>query len=129
MKPIVYIETSIPSFYREWWDQYRTDYMLVTSEAVLEELETGEYPGGSVCPYFDDAISINRRCRGMKDDPTIARIRAVRHQISKQYQHDTQRIIDHYIAREQQHQRRFLDVTDTSFKTKPGKQEGVKVEV
>jgi predicted nucleic acid-binding protein len=60
MKPIVYIETSIPNFYyevrtepamvarkmwtREWWDQYRTGYMLVTSEAVLEELESGEYP-------------------------------------------------------------------------------------
>ena len=60
MRPIVYIETSIPNFYyeirtepamvarkmwtREWWDQYRTGYMLVTSEAVLEELESGEYP-------------------------------------------------------------------------------------
>lgn len=66
----------------------------------------------------------------MKDDPTIARIRAVRHQISEQYQHDIQRIIDHYIAREQQHQSRFLEATiDTSSKKKPGKQEGVKVEV
>ena len=38
----------------------------------------------------------------MTDDPTIARIRAVRHQISEQYQHNVQRIINHYIAREQQ---------------------------
>ncbi len=60
MKPIVYIETSIPSFYyeirtdpvmvarkmwtREWWDQYRTEYTLVTSEAVLEEVQNGDYP-------------------------------------------------------------------------------------
>jgi len=60
MKPKVYIETTIPSFYyeireepemvarknwtREWWDQNRTDYEVVTSEAVLEELSAGDYP-------------------------------------------------------------------------------------
>lgn len=60
MKPIVYIETSIPSFYyesrteptmaaqkewtRQWWDHKRHGYILVTSEAVLEELERGDYP-------------------------------------------------------------------------------------
>jgi predicted nucleic acid-binding protein len=60
MKPIVYIETSIPSFYfesrtepgmvarkawtRQWWDHNRHDYILVTSEAVLEELDWGDYP-------------------------------------------------------------------------------------
>ena len=60
MKPTVYIETSIPSFYyeirteptlvarkawtRQWWDHQRHDYILVTSEAVLEELERGDYP-------------------------------------------------------------------------------------
>ena len=60
MKPLVYIETSIPSFYyeirtepemvarkiwtRDWWDHYRVNYTLVTSEAVLEELQTGDYP-------------------------------------------------------------------------------------
>ena len=51
MKPKVYIETSIPSFYheirtepemvarrewtRQWWDEAGADYMLVTSVAVL----------------------------------------------------------------------------------------------
>ena len=56
----VYIETTIPSFYhevrvepdmiarrqwtREWWDDYRLGYDLVTSEAVLDELENGDYP-------------------------------------------------------------------------------------
>lgn len=47
----------------------------------------------------------------MNDDPTIARIRSVRHQISEQYQHDAQRLIDHYIEREKQHQSRFIELT------------------
>ena len=60
MKPKVYIETSIPSFYheirtepdmqarkqwtRQWWDNARDDYSLVTSVAVLDELNRGDYP-------------------------------------------------------------------------------------
>jgi len=60
MKPKVYIETSIPSFYyeerpapdmvarrlwtRQWWDQAEERYVLVTSVAVLDELSQGEYP-------------------------------------------------------------------------------------
>lgn len=56
----VYIETTIPSFYyetrqeaemvarrewtREWWDNQRRHYELVTSLAVIEELEKGDYP-------------------------------------------------------------------------------------
>ena len=60
MKPKVYIETSIPSFYyevrpepemvarrqwtRQWWDNFRRDYLLVTSVAVLDELNYGDYP-------------------------------------------------------------------------------------
>lgn len=55
--PVVYIETTIPSFYhdvrrspdivvrrgwtRRWWSEARASYSLVTSEAVLEELEGG----------------------------------------------------------------------------------------
>ena len=54
----VYIETTIPSFYfetrnepemvarknwtREWWDEYRSTYITVTSEAVLDELNKGD---------------------------------------------------------------------------------------
>ena len=61
MNPSVYIETTIPSFYyevrtepemiarrdwtREWWDQHRARYDVFTSEAVLEELEIGTFPG------------------------------------------------------------------------------------
>lgn len=65
----------------------------------------------------------------MNDDPTIVRIRAVRHQISEQYQHDVQRIIEHYIAREQQHQARFIELTgympSEEQPSEPLKQEGV----
>ena len=58
--PTVYIETTIPSFYcevrtdvesaarsnwtREWWDERRTDYFLVTSQVVHNELDKGTYP-------------------------------------------------------------------------------------
>jgi len=60
MQPTVYIETTIPSFYyevrtepdmvarrqwtRQWWDECRNLYSLVTSVAVLDELATGNYP-------------------------------------------------------------------------------------
>jgi len=60
MDKIVYIETTIPSFYyehraepemiarinwtREWWEKERDHYQLVTSLAVIEELEKGDYP-------------------------------------------------------------------------------------
>jgi hypothetical protein len=56
----VYIETTIPSFYyevrtepemlarknwtRAWWDNRSHEYLLVTSEAVIDELQTGEFP-------------------------------------------------------------------------------------
>lgn len=59
-KPLVYVETTIPSFYyttrsgvaalarrawtRRWWETAPQNYSLVTSEAVLEELEDGDYP-------------------------------------------------------------------------------------
>jgi len=60
MKRIVYIETTIPSFYhetrsepemlarrewtRQWWDNFGKDFMLVTSEVVLDELNNGNHP-------------------------------------------------------------------------------------
>lgn len=60
MKPRVHIETTIASAYhetrsdavtvarriwtRKWWDEKRADYDLFTSEAVMVELERGEYP-------------------------------------------------------------------------------------
>ena len=63
MENVVYIETSIPSFYyetrtepemiaqrnwtRQWWDNERRHYQPVTSLAVIEELERGDYPNKS----------------------------------------------------------------------------------
>lgn len=60
MKPKVYVETSIPSFYyevrtepdmvarrqwtQEWWAQAQNDCLLVTSTAVFEELNGGDFP-------------------------------------------------------------------------------------
>ncbi|MFM8720260.1 MAG: hypothetical protein ACKOFH_12150, partial [Chthoniobacterales bacterium] len=60
MKPTVYIETTIPSFYyetrtdsesiamkdwtREWWGGPRLLCDCWTSIAVVEELESGEHP-------------------------------------------------------------------------------------
>ena len=60
MRPRVYIETTIPSFYyevrtapdmvarrqwtRQWWDNRRAGYEVVTSEAVLDELRQGDFP-------------------------------------------------------------------------------------
>ena len=60
MKPSVYIETTIRSFYhevrteldmlarrawtREWWDDHRKGYELFTSDAVIDELERGDFP-------------------------------------------------------------------------------------
>ena len=59
MKPSVYIETTIPSFYhetrtetdmvarrnwtREWWNDHRDDYELYSSDAVIDELEQGDF--------------------------------------------------------------------------------------
>ncbi len=60
MKPKVYIETTIPSFYhetrtdaaavarqqwtRQWWGKHRRNYELLTSVAVLGELQSEDYP-------------------------------------------------------------------------------------
>jgi predicted nucleic acid-binding protein len=60
MKPAVYIETSIPSFYYEtrteaefvamrnwtceWWDERKVQYDCFVSSAVIDELESGDYP-------------------------------------------------------------------------------------
>ncbi|MBM4030900.1 MAG: type II toxin-antitoxin system VapC family toxin [Planctomycetes bacterium] len=60
MRKLVYIETTIPSFYyevrtepemvarrhwtRQWWDEERHHYDLVTSLPVLDELRRGQQP-------------------------------------------------------------------------------------
>jgi len=60
MKQTVYIETTIPSFYyetreetlfaamrqwtQEWWVNDKRNYRCVTSDAVIDELESGNHP-------------------------------------------------------------------------------------
>jgi predicted nucleic acid-binding protein len=84
MKPKVYIETSIPSFYyevrtepemtarrewtRQWWDELKDDYLLVTSVAVLDELHDGDYPNK------DQAIELLSDLQLVSVEPEIAEI-------------------------------------------------------
>jgi len=63
MKPTVYIETTIPSYYcdrrteiarqtartREWWDHERGNYECFVSAVVVDELEDGDYPTRDQC--------------------------------------------------------------------------------
>ncbi len=98
MKPSVYIETTLPSFYhevrtepemvarrlwtREWWNHHRSRYEVFTSEAVIEELETGLFPGKNDAlalieqlPLLDineaiaDAVAVYIAHYVMPDDP------------------------------------------------------------
>ena len=65
---LVYVETTIPSFYyddrtqpemvarrewtREWWKVARNRYEVVTSPAVVDELERGDFPSRERCLSF-----------------------------------------------------------------------------
>jgi hypothetical protein len=44
----------------------------------------------------------------MQDDPVIVRIREVRHRISKQFDHDPQKLVEHYMRVQEQHKDRLL---------------------
>ncbi len=72
MQQTVYIETSIPSFYyedridapamarrewtRQWWDNQRHHFDIVSSGAVVEELQNGEYAKKDKCLSMLDDI-------------------------------------------------------------------------
>ncbi len=84
MKPKVYIETSIPSFYyemrseasmvarrnwtRQWWDNTSNQYWRVTSVAVLDELNRGDFPSK------DEAIELISGLPFLVIEPAIAEI-------------------------------------------------------
>ena len=94
----VYIETTIPSFYfetrpepemvarrdwtRQWWNESGARYELVTSVAVIEELERGDFAGKEQClrlveplpflrvePPISDVVEAYIRHRVMPSDP------------------------------------------------------------
>ncbi len=82
--PRVYIETTVPSFYfevrtepemlarrqwtREWWQGSGSRYELVTSVAVLDELERGDYPAKT------EALSLATSIPLVPIDPAITEI-------------------------------------------------------
>jgi predicted nucleic acid-binding protein len=84
MRQRVYIETTIPSFYyevrtepemiarrnwtRTWWDSRRHAYELVTSVAVLDELEAGAFPNQ------DQALELLAEVSLVPVEPAIAEI-------------------------------------------------------
>jgi predicted nucleic acid-binding protein len=84
MQPRVYIETTIPSFYHEvraepemvarrnwtrtWWDDRRHAYQLVTSVAVLDELQAGTFPNQ------DQALALLTEVPFVPVEPTIIEI-------------------------------------------------------
>lgn len=63
MKPTVYIETTVPSYYcddrpelardiartRKWWDEERGDYNCFVSSVVVDELSAGRYATKADC--------------------------------------------------------------------------------
>jgi predicted nucleic acid-binding protein len=74
MRPKVYIETTIPSFYyedrrdaasvarrnwsRQWWALAKDRFELLTSVAVLEELGNGHYPKQQKCIRLLDEVPL-----------------------------------------------------------------------
>jgi predicted nucleic acid-binding protein len=84
MRQRVYIETTIPSFYHEmrtepemvarrnwtrtWWDDRRHAYQLVTSVAVLDELQPGTFPNK------DQALALLTEVPFVPVEPTIIEI-------------------------------------------------------
>ncbi|MDT5121953.1 MAG: hypothetical protein QOC96_1435 [Acidobacteriota bacterium] len=96
MQSQVYIETSIPSFYvemrsepemvarrewtRDWWDNHRQNYEVVTSEAVIAELEDGDYPNKSIALALLESVPV------LGVDETVAEIveAYIRHRLMPQ---------------------------------------------
>ncbi len=65
---------------RDWWDNHRQGYLLVTSEAVLDELTRGDYPSQEKVLLLINDISLLEI-----DDPITEIVEAyVRHKLMPQ---------------------------------------------
>ncbi|MFO7899004.1 MAG: type II toxin-antitoxin system VapC family toxin [Planctomycetota bacterium] len=83
MRPRVYIETTVPSFYhevrtepdmvarrqwtREWWEHHRGRFDPVTSIPVIEELDSGEHPRKRECLELIEALPVLRVAEPVAD--------------------------------------------------------------
>ena len=48
----------------------------------------------------------------MQDDPAITRIHEVRHRISEQFDHDTKKLVEHYIRLQAQYRDHLLGLAN-----------------
>ena len=48
----------------------------------------------------------------MHEDPAVARVREVRQRISRQFDNDPKKLVEHYIQLQERHKDRFLDSAD-----------------
>ena len=82
MRPSVYIDTTIPSYYvdlrpslslhiartRQWWDRERELYDVYVSDFVVLELQEGQYPGK------DEAMRLVSEFRRLAATPEIENV-------------------------------------------------------
>lgn len=52
----------------------------------------------------------------MMSDPVIDEIRAVRHRISAQFDHDPERLIEYYMERQKRHGNRLVGATESTVR-------------
>ena len=91
MRPTVYIETTIPSYYcderathineikrtREWWDSERDQYECFISPIVLEELQSGDYPNQRECLTLVEELPLLALQPNIRDIAEVYRQRAL----------------------------------------------------
>jgi predicted nucleic acid-binding protein len=91
MKPLIYIETTIPSYYcdnrselaadiartREWWDGEREGYECFISAIVMEELSVGAYPTQAECLALVAGLPLLEVNQEVLDVADIYRVRGL----------------------------------------------------
>jgi len=91
MRPTVYIETTIPSYYcderpelrneiartREWWNEERSTYECFISPAVLDELAAGSYATQRAALVLVETLAILEVATEVVDIATVYQSRGV----------------------------------------------------